>query len=132
MGVDVDAARHGGTYNLLRCRLADAGRVVVDKRPLEQSDLLVGQNDFRELSDPRIGAVHDLVGGELVLEHGAAFTDALERVRVELDGLAAAAICTRRSIVSELPSRTTVMVSSFPSCHRLAPARGKQTEPLRR
>ncbi len=90
MGVDVDAAGHGGAHDLRRRGIADAGRMVVDQRPLEQPDLLVVQHHLGELADPCVGAVHDLVGGELVFEHGAARADALQRPRVELDLLAAA------------------------------------------
>ena len=90
VGVDVDAAGHGRAHHLGGRRLADAGRVVVDERPLEQPDLLVGEHDLRELAYSGVGAVHDLVGGELVFEHRAAHTDPLQRSRVELDCLATA------------------------------------------
>ena len=123
MSVDVDAAGHRGAHNLRRRRLADAGRMVVDQRPLEQLDLLVGQHHLGELADPRVGAVHDLVGGELVFEHGAAHADALQRPRVELDLLAAtrnahqALDCQRASIKNDghsvsFPGGASTCVSS--------------------
>ena len=80
MGVDVDAAGHRRPHDLDRRRLADAGGVVVDEGALEQTDLLVGEHDLGELADPGVGAVHDLVGGELFFEHGAAHADALQRL----------------------------------------------------
>ena len=75
------------TYSIGR-GLADPGRVVVDEVALELLDLLVGQDDLGELADPGVDAVHDLVGGDLLLEHRAAGADPLERLRGELHRLA--------------------------------------------
>ena len=90
MGVDVDPPRHRAADVLLRRRVADAGRVVVDEVALEVLDLLVGQDDLGELPDPRVDAVHDLVGVDLLLEDRAAGADPLERLRRELDLLSVA------------------------------------------
>ena len=87
VGVDVDPAGERGPDYLDRGGVADAGRVVVDQEALELADLLVVEHDLRELADPGVGAVHDLVGRELLLEHGPAGADPLERGGVELDGL---------------------------------------------
>jgi len=62
--------------------------VVVDEVALEPLDLLVGQDDLGELADARVRPVHGLARRELCLAHRPAGTDALERGRVELDGLA--------------------------------------------
>jgi hypothetical protein len=69
-------------------RVADAGGMVVDEVALELLDLLVVEDDLRELADPGVDAVHDLVGGDLLLEHPAALGDALDGVGRELHLLA--------------------------------------------
>ncbi len=88
VGVDVDPPRHRAADVLLRRGVSDAGRVVVDEVALEVLDLLVGQDDLGELPDPRVDAVHDLVGVDLLLEHRAAGADPLEGLRGELHLLA--------------------------------------------
>ena len=84
-GVDVDPARDRRPDRRDGGRIADAGRVVVDEVALELLDLLVGQGDLRELADAGVDAVHDLVGGDLLLEHRAAGGDPGECARRELD-----------------------------------------------
>jgi hypothetical protein len=86
----VDAAGYRRAHDVARGGLADAGGVVVDQGALELRDLLVAEHDLGELADAGVGAVHDLVGRELLFEHPATAADALERNRVQRDRFAVA------------------------------------------
>jgi len=59
--------------------------VVVDEVPLEVLDLVVVQDHLGELTDAGVHAVHDLVGHDLLFQHGAALDDALHRLGVDGD-----------------------------------------------
>jgi hypothetical protein len=86
--VHVDARDHRRAHVLDRGRPPDPRGVVVDQVLLELLDLLVGEHHLGELADPGVDAVHDLVGGDLLLEHPAALGDALDGVGRELHLLA--------------------------------------------
>jgi len=84
VGVHVDPARHRGPHALDRDRFTDPGGVVVDQVALELLDLIVGQDHLRELADPSVDTVHDLMSFDLLLEHTAADVDTLDGLGMEL------------------------------------------------
>ena len=57
----------------------------IREKSLELLDLLVIQDDLAEFADPGVDPVHDLPGRELLLQHGAATLDALQRRRGQYD-----------------------------------------------
>ena len=78
MRMDVDAPCQRGADVLDGSRVADPGGVVVDQIFLEFLDLLIVEHLLGKLADAGVGAVHDLVGSQFLLQHGAADLDALQ------------------------------------------------------
>ena len=85
VGVDVDPQQHRGADVVLGAGVADPGGVVVDQVTLEIADLVVVENDLRELADPGVDAVHDLARRDPSVEKGPAADDPLAGIGVELD-----------------------------------------------
>ena len=56
--------------------VADPGGMVIDQVFLEVFDLFIVEHHFREFSDTGVDAIHDLMRGNLLLEHGTAGLDA--------------------------------------------------------
>ena len=90
VGVDVDPPDHGRPDVLDGSGLADAGGVVVDQVALELLDLLVGQHHLGELPDAGVDPIHDLVGRDLLVQHGPAGPDPVQRLRRQCHLLALA------------------------------------------
>ena len=87
--VRVEAGQHGRPRVLLGHRVAHACGVGVDQVPLVLADLLRVEDDLGQLADPRVHAVHDLLGGDLVLQQGAALVDPRGGLLADPDGFPA-------------------------------------------
>jgi len=77
--MDVDPSGHRRADIFDRRRVPDPRGMVVDQVALKQLDLLVVQHDLGELSDARVGPVHDLMRLELLFQHRPAYLNPLER-----------------------------------------------------
>jgi hypothetical protein len=88
MGVDVDPEHHRRADVIRGTGLADTRRVVVYEIALEVSNLLVREDDLRELADAGVDPIHDLASLDALVEKGATVGNPIARVGVQLDGFA--------------------------------------------
>jgi len=82
--MDVDSASHSTPHIFDGSWFTDASRVVVDEITLELLHLLICKHHLRKFTNSGIHAVHDFVGLDLFLQHGAAGFDALEGFGMKL------------------------------------------------
>ena len=79
----VDTPEHGTAHPVDWHGIADAGGMIVYQVFLEFLDLLVVEHHLREFADAGVNPVHDLMRKDFPLQHGTAFMNAFNRLRIK-------------------------------------------------